>query len=32
VRQAIVILGHRIDIASTPCRGSRLSIFANRAE
>jgi signal transduction histidine kinase len=32
VRQAIGILGHRIDIASTPCRGSRFSIFANRAE
>jgi two-component system, OmpR family, phosphate regulon sensor histidine kinase PhoR len=32
VRQAIGILGHRIDVASTPCRGSRFSIFANRAE
>jgi signal transduction histidine kinase len=32
VRQAIGILGHRIDVASTPCRGSRFSIFASRAE
>ena len=32
VRQAIRILGHRIDVASTPCRGSRFSIFASRAE
>jgi signal transduction histidine kinase len=32
VRQAIGILGHRIDVASTPCRGSRFSIFADRAE
>jgi signal transduction histidine kinase len=32
VRQAIGILGHRIDVSSTPCRGSRFSIFANRAE
>jgi two-component system, OmpR family, phosphate regulon sensor histidine kinase PhoR len=32
VRQAIGILGHRIDVASTPCRGSRFSIFANRAK
>jgi hypothetical protein len=32
VRQAIGILGHRIDVASTPCRGSRFSIFAGRAE
>ena len=32
VRQAIGILGHRIDVASTLCRGSRFSIFANRAE
>ena len=32
VRQAIGILGHRIDIASTPNRGSRFSIFASRAE
>jgi signal transduction histidine kinase len=32
VRQAIGILGHRIHVASTPCRGSRFSIFASRAE
>jgi signal transduction histidine kinase len=32
VRQAIGILGHRIDVASTPYRGSRFSISANRAE
>jgi signal transduction histidine kinase len=32
VGQAIGILGHRIDVASTPCRGSRFSIFADRAE
>ena len=32
VRQAIGILGHRIDVVSTPCRGSRFSIFASRAE
>ena len=32
VRQAIGILGHRIDVASTLCRGSRFSIFARRAE
>jgi signal transduction histidine kinase len=32
VRQAIGILGHRIDVASTPCRGSRFSIFASRAK
>ena len=31
VRQAIGILGHRIDVASTPCRGSRFSIFVTRA-
>jgi signal transduction histidine kinase len=30
VRQAIGILGHRIDVASTPCRGSPFSIFASR--
>jgi hypothetical protein len=30
VRQAIGILGHRIDVASTPHRGSRFSIFATR--
>jgi signal transduction histidine kinase len=32
VRQAIGILGHRIDVTSTPRRGSRFSIFADRAE
>jgi signal transduction histidine kinase len=32
VRQAVGILGHRIDVASTPCRGSRFSIFASQAE
>jgi two-component system, OmpR family, phosphate regulon sensor histidine kinase PhoR len=32
VRQALGILGHRIDVASTPCRGSRSSIFAARSE
>jgi two-component system, OmpR family, phosphate regulon sensor histidine kinase PhoR len=31
VRQAIGILGHRIDVASTPHRGSRFSIFASGA-
>ena len=30
VRQALSILGHRIDVASTPCRGSRFSIFVAR--
>ena len=30
VRQAIGILGHGIDVASTPSRGSRFSIFASR--
>ena len=30
VRQALGILGHRIDVASTPCRGSRFSIFVAR--
>ena len=32
VWQALGILGHRIDVASTPCRGSRFSIFAARSE
>jgi signal transduction histidine kinase len=32
VRQAIGIPGHRIDVASTPRRGSRFSVFASRAE
>jgi signal transduction histidine kinase len=31
VRQAIGVLGHRIDVASTPSRGSRFSIFASQA-
>ena len=31
VRQAIGILGHRIDIISVPSRGSRFSIFATKA-
>ncbi len=30
VRQALGILGHRIDVVSTPCRGSRFSIFVAR--
>jgi signal transduction histidine kinase len=30
VRQALAILGHRIDVASSPCRGSRFSIFVGR--
>jgi signal transduction histidine kinase len=32
VRQAIGILGHRVDLVSTPARGSRFSILATRAE
>jgi two-component system, OmpR family, phosphate regulon sensor histidine kinase PhoR len=32
VRQAVGILGHRIDVASTSCRGSRFSIFASQVE
>jgi two-component system, OmpR family, phosphate regulon sensor histidine kinase PhoR len=32
VRQALGILGHRIDVASSPCRGSRFSIFVERSE
>jgi two-component system, OmpR family, phosphate regulon sensor histidine kinase PhoR len=32
VRQALAILGHRIDVASTPCRGSRFSVFVARDE
>jgi signal transduction histidine kinase len=32
VRQALGILGHRIEIVSTPCRGSRFSIFVARSE
>ena len=32
VRQAIGILGHRIDVASIPYRGSRFSIVASQAE
>jgi hypothetical protein len=31
VREALGILGHRIDVASTTCRGSRFSIFVARA-
>jgi two-component system, OmpR family, phosphate regulon sensor histidine kinase PhoR len=30
VRQAIGLLGHRIDLASTRCRGSRFSVFATQ--
>jgi two-component system phosphate regulon sensor histidine kinase PhoR len=30
-RQAIGLLGHRIDVASTPGRGSRFSVFVARA-
>jgi two-component system, OmpR family, phosphate regulon sensor histidine kinase PhoR len=32
VRQAIGILGHRVDITSAPSQGSRFSIFATRSE
>ena len=32
VRQAIGMLGHRVDVSSVDCRGSRFSIFAARAE
>jgi two-component system phosphate regulon sensor histidine kinase PhoR len=32
VRQAIGILGHRIDIISAPSQGSRFSIFVTKAE
>ena len=32
VRQALGILGHRIDVASIPLRGSRFSLFASQAE
>ena len=32
VRQALGILGHRIDVTSSPCRGSRFSIFVRRSE
>jgi K+-sensing histidine kinase KdpD len=31
VREALGILGHRIEVASTTCRGSRFSIFVERA-
>jgi signal transduction histidine kinase len=31
VCQAIGLLGHRIDVVSAPCRGSRFSIFVGRA-
>ncbi len=30
VRQAAAILGHRIEIASAPSRGTRFSVFADR--
>jgi two-component system, OmpR family, phosphate regulon sensor histidine kinase PhoR len=30
VRQAIGLLGHRVDVASTPGRGSRFSVFVTR--
>ena len=30
VRQALAVLGHHIDVVSTPCRGSRFSIFVGR--
>jgi two-component system phosphate regulon sensor histidine kinase PhoR len=30
VRQAIALLGHRVDVASTPGRGSRFSVFVTR--
>jgi two-component system phosphate regulon sensor histidine kinase PhoR len=32
VRQAVDILGHRLEITSAPAKGSRFSIFARRAE
>ena len=32
VRQAIGMLGHRVEVSSVSCRGSRFSIFAARAE
>jgi signal transduction histidine kinase len=32
VRQAIGMLGHRVEVSSVDCRGSRFSIFAARAE
>jgi two-component system, OmpR family, phosphate regulon sensor histidine kinase PhoR len=32
VRQALGILGHRFAVASSPCRGSRFSIFVTRSE
>jgi len=31
VRQAVGLLGHRVDINSTPAQGSRFSIFATKA-
>jgi two-component system phosphate regulon sensor histidine kinase PhoR len=31
VRQAIGMLGHRVEVSSVACRGSRFSIFARRA-
>jgi two-component system phosphate regulon sensor histidine kinase PhoR len=32
VRQAVGLLGHRVDINSTPSQGSQFSIFAKRAD
>jgi two-component system, OmpR family, phosphate regulon sensor histidine kinase PhoR len=32
VRQAVGLLGHRVDINSTPAQGSRFSIFATKAD
>jgi two-component system, OmpR family, phosphate regulon sensor histidine kinase PhoR len=32
VRQALGLLGHRVDVSSVTCRGSRFSIFAAGAE
>ena len=32
VRQAVATLGHRINVASIPFRGSHFSILANQAE
>jgi signal transduction histidine kinase len=31
VRQAVLLLGHRVDISSTVPRGTRFSVFAKRA-
>jgi two-component system, OmpR family, phosphate regulon sensor histidine kinase PhoR len=32
VRQAVALLGHRVDINSSPSQGSRFSIFATKAD